>query len=278
MRRMRTHGSLCHPMSSIVCRNINHIGAFRARQGRHTQTCVRCGFLLCVDYSVAPVDALRYPGAMKPQPGKRIARVRTSLTRRTVEALRPEDKSWIAWDDRLTGFGVRVQPSGTKSFIVNYRPGDGGRKAPNKRVVIGRYGRITPDEARRRAQDILGRVARGEDPAGERAEARGVPTLADAFETYIDANPNRSDNTVRLYRQNLRVNLGDWLARPLDGISRQDVEDRFNRITARHGWAAANQTISMLRSIYCETMRCFRDPRLVAPGVLPGPGPHPPSA
>ena len=200
---------------------------------------------------------------MKPQPGKRIARVRTSLTRRTVEALRPEDKSWIAWDDRLTGFGVRVQPSGTKSFIVNYRPGDGGRKAPNKRVVIGRHGRITPDEARRRAQDILGRVARGEDPAGERAEARGAPTLADAFETYIDANPNRSDNTVRLYRQNLRVNLGDWLARPLDGISRQDVEDRFNRITARHGWAAANQTISMLRSIYrrpCVDREGLRNP------------------
>ena len=200
---------------------------------------------------------------MKPHPGKRIARVRTNLTRRTVEALEPGDKSWIAWDDRLTGFGVRVQPSGTKSFIVNYRSGEGGRKAPNKRIVIGRHGRISPEDARRRAQDILGRVARGEDPAGERAEARDTPTLADAFETYLAANPNRAARTVRLYRQNLRVNLGDWLARPLDAISRQDVEDRFNRITAKHGWAAANQTISMLRSVYrrpCVDREGLRNP------------------
>ncbi|MXY40614.1 MAG: DUF4102 domain-containing protein [Rhodospirillaceae bacterium] len=181
---------------------------------------------------------------------KRVARVKLTLTKRTIEALEPADKSWIAWDDKLVGFGCRVQPSGTRSFIVNYRPGDGGRRAPNRRVVIGRFGRMTVDQARRKAQDLLGRVARGEDPAQARAAARGVPTLAEAFETYMKANPNRAANTVRLYRQNLRVNLGDWAKRPLDAISRQDVEDRFNRITGKHGWSAANQTMSMLRSIY----------------------------
>ena len=129
--------------------------------------------------------------------------------------------------------------------------------------MIGRFGRITPDEARRKAQDLLGRVARGEDPAGERAETRRVPTLAQAFESYMAANPNRAENTVRLYRQNLRVNLSDWLKRPLDSITRQDVEDRFNRITGKHGWAGANQTMSMLRSIYrrhCVDHESLRNP------------------
>ena len=200
---------------------------------------------------------------MNTTPGKRTAKVRLTLTKRTVEALEPAEKSWIAWDDKLTGFGVRVQPSGTKSFIVNYRPGEGGRNAPNKRIVIGRFGRITPDAARRKAQDLLGRVARGEDPAGERAETRRVPTLAQAFESHMAANPNRAANTVRLYRQNLRVNLSDWLKRPLDSITRQDVEDRFNLITGKHGWSAANQTMSMLRSIYrrhCVDHEGLRNP------------------
>ncbi len=76
------------------------------------------------------------------------------------------------------------------------------------------------DRARRLAQDLLGRVARGEDPTGERADVRGVPTLVRAFEVYMAANPDRAKNTVRLYRQNLRVNLSDWLKRPLDAITR----------------------------------------------------------
>ena len=34
-------------------------------------------------------------------------------------SLEPAGTPWIAWDDKLTGFGVRIQPSGVKSFIVN---------------------------------------------------------------------------------------------------------------------------------------------------------------
>ena len=75
----------------------------------------------------------------------------------------------------MTGFGVRVYPSGHKSFIVNYRTGDGGRKAPNKRIVLGRCDRLAPERARRMAHQVLGKVASGGDPADERAEARGIP-------------------------------------------------------------------------------------------------------
>ena len=181
---------------------------------------------------------------------KRTARLKTNLTKRTVEALKPDHRPWIAWDDRLTGFGVRVQPSGAKTFVVNYRSGSGGRSAPNKRVTLGRFGRITPDHARRMAQELLGKVASGEDPARERAEARDMPTLARAFEDYLGANPRRKPRTVQMYRQNLRVCFGDWLARSLDAIDRRDVEARFHRVTERHGWATANQAVSMLRSIY----------------------------
>ena len=183
---------------------------------------------------------------------KRTARLKTTLTKRTVEALKPDEKPWIAWDDRLTGLGVRVQPSGAKTFVVNYRSGSGGRKAPNKRVTLGRFGRITAEQARRMAQELLGKVASGEDPARERAEARGMPTLAQAFEDYLRANPRRKPRTVEMYRMNLRVCFGDWLSRSLDAIDRGDVETRFHRVTERNGWATgnANQAVSMLRSIY----------------------------
>jgi len=55
---------------------------------------------------------------------------------------------------------------------------------------------------------------------------------------------------VEINRTNLRVCFGDWLSRSLDTIDRSDVDARFHRITERHGWATANQAVSMLRSIY----------------------------
>ena len=201
--------------------------------------------------------------AMEAKIGKRIAKTKLALTKRAVEGLKPADKSWIAWDDRLTGFGVRVHPTGAKSFIVNYRSGDGGRKAPNKRVVIGRYGKVAPDQARRLAQRVLGKVASGDDPAEERAEARAMPTLGDAFEDYMAANPNRSKRTDELYRYEAKRYLGDWLSRPLDAIARRDVEARFNRITEDHGWSPANRAMSLLRSVYrrpCVDLEGLRNP------------------
>ena len=200
---------------------------------------------------------------MNPTTQKRTARVKLTLTKRTVETLRPADKPWIAWDDKLTGFGVRVQPSGTKAFVVNYRAGSGGRKAPNKRVVIGRYGAVAPDQARRLAQELLGRVAGGGDPARERATRRRLPTLAEAFEEYLAANPNRKRSTETLYRGQMRYCLGDWLARPLDTITRRDVEARFHLASHRHGWAVGNHSISLLRSVYrrpCVDFETLRNP------------------
>ncbi len=194
---------------------------------------------------------------------KLVAKVKLTLTKRTVDALESEDKPWIAWDDKLTGFGVRVHPSGAKSFVVNYRAGNGGRKAPNKRVVVGRVGRVTPDQARRLAQELLGRVAAGDDPAGERAEARSVPTLGEACKDYMESGHGRAASTERGYRRYTALYLGDWLSRPLDAITRREVENRFRFLTEHHGEMPANQCLSFLRSVYrrpCVDYEGLRNP------------------
>ena len=200
---------------------------------------------------------------MSTQSAKRTARLKITLNKRTVEALAPADKPFIAWDDKVTGFGCRVQPSGTKSFIVNYRAGEGGRRAANRRVVVGRYGRVTPERARRLAQELLGRVAAGEDPAGQRARARAMPTLGKAFEDYIAIGAGRRESTVQLYRNIVRLHLSDWLDRPLDSITRRDVEERFHRLSAESGWTSGNQVLTLLNSVFrrsCADIEELRNP------------------
>ena len=161
----------------------------------------------------------------------------------------------------ITGFGVRVQPTGLRSYLVNYRAGDRGRKAPNRRLVIGRHGLITADQARRRAREILGRVALGDDPLAERARSRSIPTLREAFEDYLAAGPRRRESTIANYRRAVHKDLGDWLDRSLDDIDRRDVEQRFHQLTERPGWVQANIAVKLLGAIYRRPCLDFDDLR-----------------
>ena len=61
---------------------------------------------------------------------------------------------------------------------------------------------------------------------------------------------NRKSSTERLYRGPMRYGFGDWMARPLDAISRRDVEARFHLVSRRHGRATGNHSVSLLRSVY----------------------------
>jgi Arm DNA-binding domain len=90
----------------------------------------------------------------------------------------------IIWDDELPELGPSIEPSGIKVFILRYRSGSGGRKAHRRFVKIGRYGVITPDEARAEAKRLLGEVARGNDPASERAANRNEMTVAGLLRLY----------------------------------------------------------------------------------------------
>ncbi len=150
------------------------------------------------------------------------------------------------------GDGRVRRPGAAQSFIVNYRAGDGGRKAPNRRVVLGCHGEMSVGQARQMARRMLAEAARGEDPAGERTDTRRMPNLEKAFEDFMSANPKRAAGTDGLYLEEFARHFADWHERPLDDISRRDVEERFIRLTEDNGWSPANWAISLLCSIYCR--------------------------
>ena len=52
------------------------------------------------------MHAVRHTPSMTDTTGKRVARVKIAIAKRTVDALEPTGKAWIAWDDKLTGFGM----------------------------------------------------------------------------------------------------------------------------------------------------------------------------
>ena len=106
------------------------------------------------------------------------------LTRSVVSAAEPRADRYHVWDSKLAGFGLRVEKSGTKTFVVRYRADGGGRSAPRRLVTVGRYGPLTADEARKRARVLLAAVTTGEDPAGDRRTQRGEMTVRSLIELY----------------------------------------------------------------------------------------------
>lgn len=94
----------------------------------------------------------------------------TGLTKRLIDATSSTDgKELRLWDDDPRGFGIRIKPSGVKTFFVQYRSPVTFKKS---RLTIGQYGRLTLDEARSEARKILGCVEKGEDPIEEKKRAK----------------------------------------------------------------------------------------------------------
>jgi integrase len=113
------------------------------------------------------------------------------LNKRTVDAIKPDPQGDIVvWDDDLAGFGLRIKPSGVKSYLIQYR----NRDRVSRRYTFGKHGVLTPEEARDRARKQLAAVADGHDPAAEKGESKAALTISDLAEIYLREGPAEKPN------------------------------------------------------------------------------------
>ncbi|WP_428521987.1 tyrosine-type recombinase/integrase [Roseibium sp.] len=103
------------------------------------------------------------------------------LSKRRIDAAKPGGKKYFLWDGDLKGFGVVILPSGKKNFIVQFRTLEGR----SRRLTLGLYGALTPDEARKLAIKALSETKHGQDPMADRHKLRRAPTVNDLMVKYI---------------------------------------------------------------------------------------------
>ena len=172
------------------------------------------------------------------------------ITKRVVDGLKPKAMEFAVWDSKLPGFGVRVRPSGAMSYVVVYRAG-AGRGAPVRRFTIANVGKTTPEAARRRAKAILGAVAHGRDPAGEKAIERGTLTISELADRFMaeHVEQKRKPGTAVFYRH-----LLDKIIRPALGATKADKLTRA-QVAKLHGSLRAtpfqaNRVLAVIGSMY----------------------------
>ena len=75
------------------------------------------------------------------------------LSKTVVERISRAEQDLVVWDETLPGFGVRVKPSGVRSYIIQYRNRNSG---VSKRLTIGQHGPLlTFDQAKKQARAML---------------------------------------------------------------------------------------------------------------------------
>lgn len=105
------------------------------------------------------------------------------ITKTEVDRLAPAERDCFIWDDRVSGFGVKVTPKGRKVYIFQYRLGGRGSKV--RRFTIGRHGAITTEQARGEASRLSLLVSQGVDPQFDKAEKRRQEVEL-GFELYLE--------------------------------------------------------------------------------------------
>jgi len=171
---------------------------------------------------------------------------RTGKTRLKVAAIaaaRPKAREYTVWDGTIRSFGLRVHPSGAKSFVVQTRV-----RGRMRKITLGRFPDMSLADARREAAAVLARIWAGEDVAPARKVK--APVFRDFAARYRERRKDvwkpSSLETFDIY---MRGRLLPAFGRlKLDTIDHARVSAWFDAASAERP-GAANRAFDILRAM-----------------------------
>jgi integrase len=183
--------------------------------------------------------------------GRDVAESHGRFTKRTLDLAVTNDRPFFLWDGQLKGLGARVDPSGTKTFVLRYRPKGYGARGPKRFITIGKFGVLTVDEARNRAREILGAVATGGDPAADLAQKRAASTFAEVADLFLKEHveSKRKSKTAIFYSSLLKSYAIPTLgSRKAEAVTRAEVARLHSQLAEKP--YQANRLLAVIGSLY----------------------------
>jgi integrase len=193
---------------------------------------------------------------------------RTALTAITVQKLKPPAKKTDRverYDAAVPGFGIRVTPEGSRSWIFVYTSPTQQRR---RRYTIGIVDFKAPDgqttlnleQARARANDLRRMVCEGRDPADERestratviaeaqaAEGRTFRSVVELYEKRDLVKKRRGWEVKQIIEREL---IPYWASKPIETITAIDVEERVEALVDAGKPAAARRLFEVIRRVF----------------------------
>jgi integrase len=158
----------------------------------------------------------------------------------------------IVFDDDVPGFGLRIREGGSRAFVFQYKLGD-----KQRRMALGRVTALDIGKARETAKDLYARVRLGQDPAGDRAEAkvRATETFAAAAAQFLARQrarlrPKSYENVERHLLTHAKALHELQFAK----VERRDIATCLAGVTTNNGAVTANRVRSTLSSLFAWAM------------------------
>lgn len=165
------------------------------------------------------------------------------LTKRLIDAApHPSTGQRFLRDSKVSGLAVRIT-KGSKTFVMEKRI-----EGQMFRWNLGRYGSLTLDEARNKAQEENAKILKGENPARARKEKLRAATFGELKDLYLK-NQTPRKKSIRHDESMLDNHLIQWQNRKLTSIKRVDVVMLHNHIGEKARYAA-NRTVALLRRMF----------------------------
>ena len=170
-----------------------------------------------------------------------------NLTVGLITKTQATDREVFLWDTQIPGLGIRVLPSGRKSFVLQYR----NNEQRTRRIVLGRFGVLTLAQARQKARKLLVEVQEGGDPAQTRQDTLKDATVRELATRYLEHHarhmkkPRSAAEDERLLNLKILPVIGP---RKVRGVTRSDITGLHRSMSETP--VQANRTLSLCSMLF----------------------------
>ena len=163
------------------------------------------------------------------------------LNQYRIDRLKPRRATYDIRDTDLKGFGIRVLPSGRKSYFLHTQ-----HEGRRRWTTIGDADAMAETEARSQARSVLAGVRKGQEDGPVQPAAVAFEAVAD--EVFAHCRRRWKPRTLAVNLNYYENNILPWFkGRPVAGITRRDVLEWFGSLHAKP--ASANRSLPVLSVI-----------------------------
>ena len=149
------------------------------------------------------------------------------------------------YDEKTSGLGIMVFPSGTKTFFL-YKRVEG---KPDK-IKLGRFPEMTIEQARKAAYENINHISKGLNPNKAKQNIRDESIFADLFQKYLEEYAKPRKISWKTDESYYRIYLNVLDKKKISIITRTDIEKLHNDIKLKAGLYAANRSLALLKTIF----------------------------